>query len=102
MSDGLIIERIDADLEELMERFFDNSEKDLVKMRAALESDDMETLTRLGHTAKGTGYGYGFMGMGDIGLAMENAAKSGDRNEVEAMVERMAYYLENVQVEFGE
>lgn len=102
MTDTPIIERIDSDLEPLMERFFINSEKDLVEMRTALNAGDFETLARLGHTAKGTGYGYGLMGMGDIGLALENASKIGDVAEVTVQVACMASYLANVQVEFGE
>lgn len=102
MADTPIIERIDPDLEELMERFFTSSKKDLEAMQSALDMKDFETLTRLGHTAKGTGYGYGFRGMGDIGLALEDASKASDAGAAQAQVDRMAYYLDNVKVEFGE
>lgn len=102
MADGPIIERIDPDLEELMERFFINSKEDTVKMQEALDAGDYETLARLGHTAKGTGYGYGFRGMGDIGLDLEMAAKQQDVQASQAHVDRMTFYLDNVKVEFGE
>lgn len=98
----MIIERIDPDLEVLMERFFVNSNEEVIAMRDALEARDFVTLTRLGHTAKGTGHGYGFTGMGEIGLALENAAKVNDEVESLAQVERMAHYLAHVKVEFGE
>lgn len=98
----MIIERIDPDLEVLMERFFVNSNEEVIAMRDALEAKDFVTLTRLGHTAKGTGHGYGFTGMGEIGLALENAAKVNDEVESLAQVERMAHYLAHVKVEFGE
>lgn len=101
MVEGPIIERIDSDLEELMDRFFKSSQEDLAKMRAAIDAKDFETLTRLGHTAKGTGYGYGFKGMGDIGVDLENAAKIFDETKARVQIDRMAYYLENVTVEFG-
>lgn len=102
MNDDIIIERIDPDLEELMERFFTNSKSDLVKMETSLEAGDFETLARLGHTAKGTGYGYGFQGMGDIGLALEQAAKSADAGKSRELVAQMDHYLANVTVEFGD
>jgi len=102
MTDGPIIERIDPDLEELMERFFAGSREDLAKMQSALDVNDLDLLSRLGHTAKGTGYGYGFRGMGDIGLELEDAAKAGNESEVRTLVERMAHYLDNVKVEYGE
>jgi len=101
MIDTPIVEIIDPDLEELMERFFDNSRKDIKSMRTALECKDFETLTRLGHTAKGTGYGYGFKGMGKIGLALEEAAKMKDCVTSHMHIDRMEQYLSTVKVKFG-
>lgn len=100
MADEPIIERIDGDLEELMERFFDNSNKDTVVMQAALDAKDFETLARLGHTAKGTGFGYGFKGMGEIGRELELAAKATDVKQCKEEIDRMAHYLAHVKVEF--
>ncbi len=97
-----IIECIDPDLEVLLERFFVNSREDVVGMRQALDKLDYETLARLGHTAKGTGHGYGFAGMGEIGLQLEQAAKGCDAVECGVWVERMAHYLDHVKVEFSE
>lgn len=102
MADTPIIELIDPDLQELMERFFINSNEDLEEMKTSLASSDFETLARLGHTAKGTGFGYGFKGMGEIGADLEVAAKGGEKDECARQVERMAHYLANVKVEFGE
>ncbi|MUM76942.1 Hpt domain-containing protein [Pseudodesulfovibrio sp. F-1] len=100
MTEPPIIERIDADLEELMERFFASSRREVEAMRAALAAQDFVTLARLGHTAKGTGYGYGFRGMGDIGLALESAALADDHTGAASQVERLAHYLASVRVEF--
>ena len=102
MADSPFIERIDPGLEELMERFFSSSKEDLEKMQSALDARDFKTLIRLGHTAKGTGYGYGFRGMGNIGMELEDAAKGQSEAEIRTQIERMAYYLDNVKVEFGE
>lgn len=97
-----IIEWIDPGLEDLMERFFAGSNQDLVKMRVTLERGDFEALARLGHTAKGTGFGYGFKGMGEIGRDLEKAAREQDRSACAEQVQRMKYYLDNVEVRFGE
>jgi len=102
MADGPIVERINPELEELMERFFEHSQKDVLTMQAALDAEDFKTLIRLGHTAKGTGYGYGFRGMGDIGVQLELAAKAEDCTRSQTCIDQMAYYLANVTVEFGE
>lgn len=102
MTSEPIFEMIDPDLEELMERFFINSKKDLVKMEIAVESTDFTSLAHLGHTAKGTGYGYGFTGMGDIGRDLEVAARNNDIRACADQVSRMEHYLENVEVRYGE
>lgn len=83
-----------------MERFFTGSKDDADKMQAALEGKDFDVLKRLGHTAKGTGHGYGFSGMGQIGLALEGAAKAEDCEECQAQIDRMRHYLDTVKVEF--
>jgi HPt (histidine-containing phosphotransfer) domain-containing protein len=101
MADSPIIERVDPDLEVLMERFFISSKVDLEKMQSAFEARDFSTLVRLGHTAKGAGYGYGCMGMGDIGAELESVAKSEDEAEVRILIDKMEYYLDNVKIEFG-
>ncbi|WP_419788249.1 Hpt domain-containing protein [Pseudodesulfovibrio sp.] len=100
MGTDSVIEKIDCDLEPLMPRFFDNSRKDVQGMREALAKGDMETLARMGHTAKGTGYGYGMRTMGDIGVELEAAAKAGDTAACARSIERMSVYLDTVVVEY--
>lgn len=95
-----VVEIINPDLEALLERFFELSLTDLQKMQDALNAQDFDTLVRLGHTAKGTGHGYGFTGMGNIGTAIEAAALGRDIQGVSDQVGRMKRYLETVKVEF--
>lgn len=83
-----------------MERFFAGSNDDADKMQLALDKRDYEVLKRLGHTAKGTGHGYGFRGMGEIGLALEDAAKAEDKDECQSQIDRLKSYLAMVKVEF--
>lgn len=97
-----IVERIHPDLEELLDRFFVVSRSDLDKMVEALDAGNFEELLRLGHTAKGTGSGYGFKGMGVIGRMIEAAASEGDLHAAREHVNSLARYLDTVKVEFGE
>ncbi|XXJ20132.1 Hpt domain-containing protein [Desulfovibrio caledoniensis] len=94
------VERIPSDLEELLDRFFDVSRQDLEQMRNALHAGDFDTLVRLGHTARGTGSGYGFKGMGMIGHEIELAAKQRDPEALERHMDTLAHYLDTVRVEF--
>ncbi|WP_207259718.1 Hpt domain-containing protein [Desulfovibrio sp. Huiquan2017] len=94
------VERIPPDLEQLLDRFFAVSRDDLQRMRNALHVRDFETLVRLGHTARGTGGGYGFKGMGRIGHDIELAAQKGDSDALAKHMDTLAHYLDTVQVEF--
>jgi|GEM_PF-887626 len=93
------VERIPSDLEALLDRFFDVSRQDLEQMRNALRARDFETLVRLGHTARGTGSGYGFKGMGRIGHEIEQAALKRDSDALKTHVDTLGHYLDTVQVE---
>lgn len=95
-----VIERINPDLKELLDRFFEVSRRDLEEMLGAIDVRDFEALARLGHTAKGTGSGYGFKGMGHIGRGIETAANARNLDDVREQVDHLARYLDIVTVEF--
>lgn len=100
MPDDLVVEYIDPGLEGLLDRFFELSRKDLDVIRAAVEQRDFTTLVRLGHTVKGTGYGYGFTGMGKLGGDIEQAALDEDLVALQDCMGRMDRYLSTVRIEF--
>jgi len=100
MSDLPTVERIDRDLEVLIKRFFEISRNDLEKMHAAVNAEDFETLVRLGHTAKGSGFGYGFNGLGMVGQAIETAAQARNLDAIRDQLTRLERYLGTVRVEF--
>jgi len=100
MADFPIIEYIDPGLEDLLGRFFELSRMDLDTMRAAADKRDFDTLVRLGHTVKGTGHGYGFTGMGELGGAIEQAALDKDLEALSRHMDRMDHYLSTVRIEF--
>lgn len=102
MSDFPLIEYINPDLEGLLERFFEVSRSDLSRMQAALDEEDFDTLSRLGHTTKGTGYGYGFTGMGDIGRTIEEAANERDGVTLQQQLSILKEYFDTVKIEFSE
>ncbi len=101
MADEEIIERIDADLEELIPRFMENTRKDLDGLRRALEAGDFETVKRLGHSTKGAAFGYGFTGLGEIGLRIETVAPGKNRSQLSTMLDEMGRYLDRVKVVFA-
>lgn len=92
---------VERDLEALIPTFMQRRHDDVVKLREALASDDLATIRVLGHSMKGSGGGYGFHGISEIGAAIEVAAKSADRDSIASNVARLADYLSRLQIEFA-
>lgn len=93
-----IVVYIDEGLECLMEGFFENRWSDIEKIYEALASGDYETARVLGHSMKGSGGGYGFDAITDMGSAIEIAAKNQDEPEVRKQLTELSTYLELVEV----
>ena len=91
---------VDRDLEELIPGFMERRREDTNKLRAALAEHDLETLRIIGHSMKGTGGGYGFTGLSEIGAGIEAAAKAGDLDAVRAQLDTMVDYLARLEVQF--
>ena len=72
---------------------------DVTKLREALDGGDFETIRTLGHQMSGTGGGYGFEHITEIGGAIEEAALAGDPVQVRASIEELDRYLSAVRVE---
>lgn len=95
-----VTEQVNEELRPLIDRFMQNSRNDLEEMRAALDAGELETVERLGHNAKGAGYGYGFDGLGEIGRQIEEAAKQGRRKDITSQLDRLDEYLNEVTVSY--
>jgi HPt (histidine-containing phosphotransfer) domain-containing protein len=69
-------------------------------IRSALEAGDLETARSLGHQMKGSGGGYGFDRLTEIGLAIETAAGDGDAGTVSVQVDELAGYLDRLVITY--
>ena len=90
--------QVDADLEDLIPGYLQNRRKDADAIGEALEKQDFEAIRVLGHTMKGTGGGYGFDAITDIGRALEEAAKSRNVQAIRQEVAALLDYLRAVEV----
>jgi HPt (histidine-containing phosphotransfer) domain-containing protein len=95
-----ITAHVDADLRDLIPGFLANRARDVVNMRAALTAGQLDSIRIAGHSMKGVGGGYGFDGITEIGAAIEKAALAGDLEAVGTAVDRLADYLDRVEVVF--
>ncbi len=93
-----IIVHVDPDLEELIPGYLANREKDISAIHDALEKSDLDTIRILGHSMKGSGGGYGFETITDIGMMMEKAAKEGRNEDIRLQMKRLEDYLRQVEI----
>lgn len=98
--DDTITVTIDRELEEIVPGYLDNRRKDVIAIRTALENGDMENIRTLGHRMKGSGAGYGFALITEIGRGLEIAAKEGNRAAILQAVEQLESYVQRVRVVF--
>lgn len=95
-----IIVYVDEDIEDLVPGFLQNRQSDIDTMNCALTEDDFDTVRVLGHSMKGSGGGYGFDGITDIGMCLEEAAKEENAEAVRKWITELAEYLERVEVRY--
>lgn len=94
----IIVIRADIDLEDLIPGFLENQKRDAARIRDFIGSDDYESIQRIGHSMKGSGGGYGFDEITDIGMRIEQAAKVKDSVGILRHVEDLLHYLSCIEV----
>ncbi len=95
---GKMIVYIDEDLEELIPGYLENRQEDLNTLKGALTTGDYETVRCLGHQMKGSGGGYGFDLITEIGKSLEIAGKDSNAQEAQKWLAELANLLEVVEV----
>lgn len=98
-SDRLIV-RVDPDLEDIVPEFLGHLAEDLQSILEALDKSDYQSVRRLGHSMKGSGGGYGFDAITEMGWAIEKAAEAEDAETVKNKVVAIKNYLQRVEIVF--
>lgn len=95
---GKIIVHIDNDMADLIPGYLANRKKDISAINEALEKKDMDTIRIIGHSMKGSGGGYGFETITDIGRIMEKAAKENCVKDIVLQLTRLEDYLHRLEI----
>jgi histidine phosphotransfer protein HptB len=99
MSDKTIIRVVaDPDLADLIPMYVRRRHADLAKTREALAASDLETIRIVGHSMKGSGGGYGFDGISEIGARLEIAGNESDASAASEAIAELADYLDRLEV----
>jgi len=89
---------VDEDLRDLIPGYLENRLKDIAAIQTFLAQGDYEAIRSIGHKMKGSGGGYGFDEITNIGRTIEEAAKIGHREEIHKQTEALKIYLERVEI----
>ncbi len=93
---------VDPDLMPLIPGYIEHRHEDVIKMMDLLEENSYRDIERCGHSMKGTGAGYGFDMITEIGAFIEIAGREGDRDQIQAGINRLKDYLEKLDIIEGE
>lgn len=91
---------VESYLEDLIPRYLENRRADVEAIGKAVEEGDLESARAIGHQMKGSGGGYGFPELTEIGFAIESAAKAGESGTVGELNHRLADYLSRLVIEY--
>jgi DNA-binding response OmpR family regulator len=95
-------DRIEISVEDWLQpvvgAYLEKRRADVAKLRAALDAGDLELIRTLGHQMSGTGGGYGFDPITEIGSALEESASAGDRVRIRISIDDLERYLSAVRV----
>jgi HPt (histidine-containing phosphotransfer) domain-containing protein len=91
---------VPRDLEDLIPDFMKRRHEEIETIKELIAAGDFETLARTGHTLKGNGPGYGFPGLGELGLAIELAAKGQDSAKLNEALASYESYVANVEITY--
>lgn len=93
-----IVIHADPEIAYLIPGYLENRRKDIVRMREALRNFDYETIMIIGHNMRSFGAGYGFNAISDMGIALEQAAKQNNVEEIKRRIEELEDYIGRVEV----
>ena len=93
-----IVVRVDRELQDLIPGYLGNRREDLHLIASYIDAGEYEKIRVLGHKMKGSGGGYGFDGITEIGMRMEAAAQAKDLQALGALAKELSRYLERVEV----
>ena len=90
--------RLAARMAERIPAYLQNCRHNITEMHTALDRADFVTLTTLGHNLRGSGGGFGFQPITDLGASLEHAAEASDSDAARKLLQELSDYLDTVEV----
>ena len=94
---GLSVE-MPPGMEDLVPDYLAGRKQEVTEMIGLLQASDFARLTLLSHNLKGTGAAYGFPELTRLGRALEQSAKSAERESLKAQIAELGNFLDRVHL----
>lgn len=92
------VAHINEELKEIVPIFIEGKYRDIEKLLKFLDSEDYESIKRLGHNMKGTSGGFGFNKIMKIGIEIEKLADEKNSSALRIKVYELSNYLNNLEI----
>ncbi|NLF39653.1 response regulator [bacterium] len=89
--------RVDRSLAAIVPGFLEHRLADVIRLEDAIASGNFAQIDAIGHAMKGTGGGYGFPAISDIGRRLELAGRERDTDAASQCLRDLAAYLSSVE-----
>ncbi|MFZ5590740.1 MAG: Hpt domain-containing protein [Bacillota bacterium] len=94
-----IVVQVDEDIKDLIPGFLANRQQDIVNLQRALAAGDFQSIQFIAHGLKGSGAGYGFDFISQLGRRLEEAAKSKQETLVKQLIDLLPVYLQRIELQ---
>lgn len=92
--------QVDEELMDLVPGYLERVQKNISEMRSLAQEGQYEKVRVIGHNLKGSGGGYGFEKVSEIGAQIEKAARDSQADMIVSLCDEMEGYLKNVEIEY--
>lgn len=91
---------VDADLSELIPLYLQSRREEVPRIYTLLDAGDFTALWGIAHKLHGSGGGFGFDFLTELGERMEQSAKAGNKAELYSQAAELKDFLDSVEVLF--
>ncbi|MBF0199227.1 MAG: response regulator, partial [Planctomycetes bacterium] len=97
---GTICVKADAQLQNLIPQYLEKRQGDLQSFKDFLTQSAFKEIQALGHKIKGSGGGYGFYGLSEIGAKLEANGRAKNLDQMQNCIDELEDYLNRVEVSY--
>jgi len=91
---------VEEGLEDVTPGYLAKRRAEVAAYREALAQNNMGAIKKMAHRMKGTGAGYGFPVLTELGAALEQSAIGQDTDKIRRKLDELAKYLSTIELEY--